>query len=114
MENFGEIRIVERFDGAPDDLSQVRAGPSACNSRSCARPSASSRPSIASCASCVLGSVAQALRGNGAHRRQRVLDAVVKLFQNQLLQFVGGFARLGLDAGLLQQGLGAELGLGQQ
>ena len=52
--------------------------------------------------------------GNGADRRQRVLDAVVKLFQNQLLQPVGSLARLGVDARLLEQRLGTELGLGQQ
>jgi hypothetical protein len=46
------------------------------------------------------GHVAQALRGNGADGRKRVLDAVVKLFQDRLLQLVGCLALLGVDAGL--------------
>ena len=46
------------------------------------------------CARCI----AQALRRDGAHGRQRVLDAMVQLFQDQLLQLVGGFAFLGVDA----------------
>ena len=58
--------------------------------------------------------VAKTLRRDGAHGCQRVLDAVMKLFEDQFLQLVGGFALLGVDAGLLKQRLGAELGLCQQ
>jgi len=54
------------------------------------------------------------LRRNGAYRCQRVLDAVMELFQDQFLQLVGGVALPGFDARLLKQRRGAELGLGQQ
>ena len=56
----------------------------------------------------------QALRCDGADRRQRVLDAVMQLFKNELLQFVGGFALLGVDAGLREQHLGIDTGLLEQ
>ena len=48
------------------------------------------------------GCRAQALRCNGADRRQRVLDAVVQLLENELLQFVGSLAFLGVYARLRQ------------
>ncbi len=51
------------------------------------------------------GHVAQALGGNRADRRQRVLDAMVQFFQDQLLQLVGGRALAGVDAGLVEQSL---------
>jgi hypothetical protein len=57
---------------------------------------------------------AQALRGDGAHRRQRVLDAVVQFFQNELLQPVGGLALLGVDPGLRQQHPGIDARLFEQ
>jgi hypothetical protein len=53
----------------------------------------------------VLGAwgITQALRGDGAHRGQGILDAVMKLFQDQLLKFVGRLALLGGDTGLSEQ-----------
>ena len=58
--------------------------------------------------------VAQALRGNGAHRGQGILDPVMKLFQDQLLQLVGCFALPGVDAGLSEQRLSVDFRLCQQ
>jgi hypothetical protein len=55
--------------------------------------------------------VAQALRGYGADGRQRILDAVVEFFQDQLLQLVGRLALLGVDAGLGKQSLRVDFGL---
>ena len=64
----------------------------------------------------VLGArhVAQALGGNGADRRQGVLDAVVQLFQDQLLQLVRRLALAGVDAGLIEELLGVDFRLGQE
>ena len=56
----------------------------------------------------------QALRRNGADGRERVLDAVMQFFQDKLLQFVGSFALLGVDARLRQQHLGIDTGLLEQ
>jgi len=61
-----------------------------------------------------VGCGAQALRGDGADGRQRVFDAVVQFFQNELLQFVGGLALLGVDTGLRQQRPGIDAGLLKQ
>jgi hypothetical protein len=44
--------------------------------------------------------VAHALGNDGADGRERILDAVVQLFKDQLLQLVGRFAVPGIDAGL--------------
>jgi hypothetical protein len=60
------------------------------------------------------GCGAQALRGNRAYCRQRILDAVVQFFHNQLLQSVGGLALLGIDTGLRKQGLGIDTRLFEQ
>ena len=57
---------------------------------------------------------AQALGGNGAHGRERILDAMMHFFENELLQLVRGFTLLGVDAGLREQGLGVDAGLLQQ
>jgi hypothetical protein len=62
----------------------------------------------------MLVAVRRALRGDGAHRRQRVLDAVVQFFQNELLQPVGGLALLGVNPGLRQQHPGIDARLLQQ
>jgi len=56
----------------------------------------------------------QTLGSNGADGRQRVLDAVMQLLENKLLQFVGRFTLLGIDAGLSKQYLGIDTGLLQQ
>ena len=58
--------------------------------------------------------MAQALRRDGADHRQRVPDAVVQFFQNELLQLIGGLALLGFDAGLRQQRPGVDSGLFEQ
>src|SRR5439155_20355316 len=46
--------------------------------------------------------------------RERILDAMVQFFENELLQLVRGFTLLGVDAGLREQGLGVDAGLFQQ
>ena len=60
------------------------------------------------------GRCPQALGCNGADGRQRVLDTVMQLFENELLQFVGSFPLLGVDAGLREQHFGVDTGLLQQ
>jgi hypothetical protein len=60
------------------------------------------------------GCGSQALRGDGAHRRQRVFDAVVQFLQNELLQPIGGFALLGVNTGLRQQRPGIDARLFEQ
>ena len=55
--------------------------------------------------------IAQALGDDGADGRERILDAVVQLFEDQLLQLVGRLALPGLDAGLGEQTAGIDLGL---
>jgi len=64
----------------------------------------------------VLGAlhVAKALGGDGADCRERILDAMMKLFQNQLLELVGCLALAGVDSGLSKQTLGIDFSLGQQ
>ena len=57
------------------------------------------------------GRCPQALRRNGADGCKRILDAVMQFLQNELLQFVGSFAFLGVDAGLRKQNLGVDTGL---
>ena len=54
---------------------------------------------------------ARALGDDGPHSRERVLDAVVQLFKDQLLQLVGRLALPGLDAGVGEQTAGVDLGL---
>jgi transposase len=48
------------------------------------------------------------------YRGERVLDAMVKLLQDQLLQLVGCLALAGIDAGLSEQTPGIDFGLRQQ
>jgi hypothetical protein len=60
------------------------------------------------------GCGAQALRGDGAHRRQRIFDAVVQFFQNKLLQSVGVLTLLGVDPGLGEQSPGIDTRLLEQ
>ena len=55
--------------------------------------------------------VAQALGDDGSDGRERILDAVVQLLEDQLLQLVGRLALPGVDAGLGQQTAGIDLGL---
>ena len=69
---------------------------------------------MACCASVDAGRRSQALGRNRAHGRQRVLDAMMHLFENELLQLVGGLTLLGVDAGLGEQRLGIDDGLLQQ
>ena len=60
------------------------------------------------------GRGSQALRRDGAHGRERILDAMMQFIENELLQLVRGLALLGVDAGLREQGLGVDDGLFQQ
>ena len=60
------------------------------------------------------GRRSQALGRNGAHGRERILDAMMQFFENELLQLVRGFTLLGVDTGLREQGLGVDAGLFQQ
>jgi hypothetical protein len=55
--------------------------------------------------------VAKALGGDGAHGRECILDAMVKLLQDQLLELVGRLALAGVDASLSEQTLGIDFGL---
>jgi hypothetical protein len=57
----------------------------------------------------VMREIAKASRGNRAHRRKRVLDAMMQLFQDQPLKLIRSFTLLGIDAGLGQQRLGLSL-----
>ncbi len=58
--------------------------------------------------------VPQALGGNGADGRQGILDAVVKLFEDQFLQLVRRLALQSVDADLSDQFLRVNFGLRQQ
>src|SRR5688572_615349 len=60
------------------------------------------------------GRGAKALRRDGADGRERILDAMMQLVEDELLQLVCGFPLLGVDAGLREQGLGVDDGLLQQ
>jgi hypothetical protein len=60
------------------------------------------------------GRRSQALGRDGAHGRERILDAMVHFFENELLQLVRGFTLLGVDAGLREQGFGVDASLFQQ
>jgi len=42
------------------------------------------------------GRCPQALGRNGTHGRERILDAMMQLFKDELLQIVGGFPLLGV------------------
>ena len=108
------VRVIERLSCAVDDFSQIGASPARLQQK--VMRVAKGQQAAFDCVLCVLRArrIAKALRRNGTHGCKRVLDAVVKFFQDQLLQLVGGFALLGVDAGLRQQRLGAELGLRQQ
>ncbi|MET3261965.1 hypothetical protein ABIF38_003471 [Bradyrhizobium japonicum] len=58
--------------------------------------------------------VAQALGDDCGDGRERVLDAVVQLFEDQLLQLVGSLALFGVDAGLGKQTPCIDLSLRQE
>ena len=58
--------------------------------------------------------VAQALGDDCGDRRERVLDAVVQLFEDQLLQPVGCLALSGIDTGLGKQPLCIDLSLREE
>ena len=111
---FRRIRIVEGFGGAAHDLFEIGAAPSRLQQQ-IVRPPQRQQPAFDGVLRVLgAGHVAQALRGNGADRRQRVLDAVVQFFQDQLLQLVGRRALAGVDAGLIEQFLGVDFRLRQQ
>ena len=114
IENFAASGIVEGFGGAAHDLFEIGAGPSRLQQQ-VVRPSQRQQPAFDGELRVLgAGHVAQALRGNGADRRQRVLDAVVQFFQDQFLQLVGRRALAGVDAGLIEQFLGIDFRLRQQ
>ena len=114
IENFGASGIVEGFGGAADDLAEIGAGPS-CLQQEIVRPAERQQPAFDSVLRMFSSRrVAQALGGDGAHGRERILDAVVQLFEDQLLQLVGRLALLGVDAGLGEQTPGIDLGLRKQ
>ena len=46
------------------------------------------------------GRCTEALRGDRAHGGKRILDAMMKFAEDQLLQFIGGLSLLGVDTGL--------------
>src|SRR5450631_2082548 len=55
--------------------------------------------------------VAKTLGGDGAHGRECILDAMVKLLQDQLLELVGRLALAGVNASQREQTLGIDFGL---
>ena len=63
------------------------------------------------CCACSTAVSCEALGDDGSDGRERILDAVVQLFEDQLLQLVGRLALPGVDAGLGQQTAGIDLGL---
>ena len=58
--------------------------------------------------------IAQALGGDRADGCERILDAVVKFLQDQLLEFVGRLALLGVNTGLSKKFPRINFGLRQQ
>src|SRR5947209_9836042 len=89
----GRRRTAQRVSKAgigPTDLHQQIVGSSQCG-----------QPAL-HCPLSVLdtGSRAEALGRDSANHRQRILDAMMKLPEDELLQFVGGLSLLGIDAGL--------------
>ena len=100
--------------GAADDMAKIGAVPSGLQKK-IVSPSERYQPALDGVLR-VFGAlhVAQALGGDGADGRERVLDAVMQFFQNQLLQLVGRLALLGVDAGLGEQTQGIDFSLRQQ
>jgi hypothetical protein len=76
---------------------------------------AQSQETSADGALCLLDALmaAQALGHDRCDGRERVLDAVMQLLENQLLQRAGRIALPGLDAGLGQHARHVDLGLCQ-
>jgi hypothetical protein len=107
----GRVRIVEGFGGAADDLTKIGAGPAGLQQEVVSPPERQQPPLDRVLRVLDARCVAQALRGDRADGRQRVLDAVVELFEDQLLQLVGRLALLGFDAGLGKQSLRVDFGL---
>src|SRR3954471_21306208 len=60
------------------------------------------------------GRRSQGLGRNSAHGRERILDAMMQFFDDELLQLVSGFTLLGVNAGLREQRLGVNAGLFEQ
>ena len=54
------------------------------------------------------GRGAQALRRNGRDGRKGVLYSVMKLFENEPLQFICGYPLLRLDSSLCEQSVGVD------
>lgn len=66
------------------------------------------------CCACSPLQVAQALGDDCGDGRERVLDAVVQFFEDQLLQLVGCLALFGIDTGLGKQAPRIDLSLRQE
>lgn len=83
------VRIGERFDRTADDVARIAVIPS-CLQQEIVSPPERQQPAR-DCVLRVLGAlhVAKALGDDSADRRKRIFDAMVKLFQDQLLQLVG-------------------------
>ena len=60
------------------------------------------------------GRCPEALGRNRADRSQGILDTMMQFAKDQLLQFIGSFAFLGVDPGLDKQGLRVYPGLFEQ
>src|SRR5664279_3031376 len=105
---------VIRLGRPPDDMREIGARPSRLQQQIVGAPEGLQPAFDGMLAVLDAGCGAQALRGDGAHRCQRVFDAVVQFFENELLQLVGGLALLGVDTGLPQQRLGLDARLPKQ
>jgi hypothetical protein len=114
IENFGASGLSKASVAPLHDLAEVGAAPPGLQ-KEIVNPPQRQQPALDGVLGMFgAGHVAQALRCNGAHGRKRVLDAVVQLFQDQLLQLVGCLALLGVYSGLGQQFPGVDFGLCQQ
>ena len=110
-QKFAGPLAVEGFDRAADDLHQAGARPSRLQQQ-IVRLSERDQPAFDRLLAVLdTDRRPQALRGNGAHGSQGVLDAMVQFFQDQFLQLVGRLALFGINAGLGQQDLGIDIGL---
>ena len=86
----------------------------ACSNRSCARPSASSRLSIACWPCSMLAAVRRLCEAIALTVASVFLMRWCSSSRISFLQLVGGLALLGIDSGLRQQRLGVDAGLLQQ
>jgi hypothetical protein len=71
------IRVFEGFGGAADDLAEIGAAPAGLQKQVVGPPKRQQAAFDGVLRGCRLRDVAQALGGDGADGRERVLDAVV-------------------------------------